>query len=318
MADLSDDLGDLISQQLKELIRDLFNKWRYRTRTTETRDQRDQRELQERLDKISRQDPTDPVVPIYFEPTRDSNNRLTHPAEDFLKELEARGYNNISLIGRDTLAVPQSVVMNVMELARRTGFKEWQRDPMRREVIVVECDTPERCRALAEAMSQEHWDVEPAKGAESESRLVCMVGEAERDEFMRDLEANGFDAGDIVHRESVTPEQALEADLDAVRDEAREQGHEPVAEETGVREVISDGKVLSVTERVRDRPDTARGEDSLDDPGSPDDRKQEEEREREENDPLDKQRADAEGWLREQRGARGRDDRQISRPEEVR
>lgn len=318
MADLSDDLGDFISLQLKELARELLNRWRYGTRSHETKEQKEQRELQEQLDRLSRQNPTDPVVPIYFEPTKDPENRTVHPAMDFLKELESRGYNNITLIGKDTLAVPQSVVMSVMDLARRTGYKEWQRDPMKREVVIIECDTPERCRKLADAMQRERWDVEPAKGAESASRLVCMVGEAERDEFMRDLEANGYGENSIVHREPVQPEQALEADLDACREEAREQGHEPAAEEKGVREVIADGEVVSVTETLRDHPDTARGEDAVDDPGGPDDEAPEEDGKREENDPLDKQRADAEGWLREQRGAREHDDRQISRPEEVR
>ena len=316
MADLSDDLGDFLARGLKELLMALFRRWRNGSRDGSTRETREQREISEQLDRLARQNPTDPPVAISFDAVKTDSHTIRHPAREFLKELEARGYNNVTLINKDTLAVPQSVVASVMDLSRRLGYKEWQRDPMRREVVVVECETPERCQAIAEAMRAERWDVEPARGTEGESRLVCMVGTAERDEFMRDLRANGLDESSIVHREPVTPEQAVEADLEEIRGEARERGQQIAAPESGVREVIADGEVVSVVETRRDHPDSARGEDAVDDPGGPEEEAPGEDRE--ENEPLDKQIADAEGWLREQRGASEREGHEISRAEEVR
>ena len=341
MADLSDDLGDFMARELKQLLASLFRHWRGSHRSgKEDRLSEEQRELNLKLDKISRQNPTDPVVAVVFDPIKNPPLPAQHPAAEFYKELQARGYNNITLIDKDTLAVPQSVVSSVMELARRLGYKEWQRDPMGRELVVVECGDPQRCAELARQMRADHWDVEQGKGTQDQGRLVCMVGEAERDEFMRALAANGLDESAIVSREELDAELAAQADAQAAREEVEEQGLEPAeverevrevvqdasepeperepvepAEpEAGVREVIADGEVVSVVETVREHPDTGLGEDAVDQPGGPDD----EAPEPEENDPLEKQRADAEGWLRQQGSGQSQERGEISRPEESR
>lgn len=313
MADLSDDLGDFTSRELRELIMDLFRSWR-QNRRWERGEQVEQRKIANGLEVASRRNPTDPAVAISFEPVASPPLPDRHLAAEFLSVLQQRGYNNVSLLDKDTIAVPQSVAAGVIELAELTGYKERQRDPMQRKLVVVECDSREACAEAADAMRAQGWDVEQGRGTVSPTRLVCMVGAAEVPEFTFSLSALHIPQDKILSNEDVLTEQALEADLEASREEASRTAVKGEAE-PGAHEVVADGEVHSVSTTEREHPETGPGEDALDEPGGPDD---EGPAEREENDPLAKQQADAEGWLREQRSGRQAERGEVSRAEEVR